>query len=45
MDSEILAVCRKIAASLIRLKRQMRELADDLAQIRDRVMNGEDEKK
>lgn len=34
---EMLAVCRKIAASLIRLKRQMRELADDVAQTRERV--------
>ena len=44
IDSEMLIVCRKIAASLIRLKRQIRELADDVSQIRDKVMNGGDEK-
>ena len=37
IDSEILVVCRKIAASLIRLKRQMRELADDVEQIRKKI--------
>ncbi len=37
VDSEMLVVCRKIAASLIRLKRQMRELADDVDQIRKKI--------
>ncbi len=37
VNSEMLVVCRKIAASLIRLKRQMRELADDVAQMRKKV--------
>ena len=35
--NEMLRVCRQIAASLIRLKRQMRELADDVSQIRDKL--------
>ncbi len=35
--NEMLKVCRQISASLIRLKRQMRELADDVTQIREKI--------
>jgi len=37
MDEEMLIVCRKIAAHLIRIRRRMREMADDMSQIRDRI--------
>jgi len=36
-DEEMLVVCRKIAAHLIRIRRRMREMADDMSQIRDRI--------
>ena len=36
-DEEMLIVCRKIAAHLIRIRRQMREMADDISQTRDRI--------
>ncbi len=36
---EMLRICRQISASLIRLKRQMRELAVDVTQIRDTLTN------
>lgn len=36
-DEEMLVICRKIAAHLIRIRRRMREMADDISQIRDRI--------
>jgi len=38
MNEEMLMVCRKIAANLIRIRRQMREMADDIEQTRDRII-------
>jgi len=38
MNEEMLIVCRKIAANLIRIRRQMREMADDIEQTRDRII-------
>jgi len=37
-DEEMLIVCRKIAAHLIRIRRRMREMADDIEQTRDRMI-------
>jgi len=42
-DEEMLIVCRKIAAHIIRIRRQMREMADDISQTRDRVIAIEQE--